>query len=104
MTDTRERLAGKRPCETIKITHGRRAVFVSVSRYPDGRPSEIFIDTAKAGTELKGIMHALAMSTSLALQHGCPMQEIVDALNNFNPGELPRSIGGALSELVGVPL
>jgi ribonucleoside-diphosphate reductase alpha chain len=93
----RELLPVRRSHETTKVKHGKRSVFVAVGRYPDGRPGEVFIDTAKEGTELCSLMDAFAMMVSLALQHGCPVDLVVKALKDFEPGQIPRTVADILS-------
>jgi ribonucleoside-diphosphate reductase alpha chain len=95
----RRGLPAKRVSENFKLTKGRHKIFVTVGYYPDGNPGEVFIDAAKEGTELRGIMNAFAMATSLALQHGCPLNEITESLRGFGEYELPSMVADVLKQV-----
>jgi len=56
----------------IRRSDGTMTVFVGVSRYPDGRPAELWLDTMKEGHELRTAHHAWARMVSVALQFGVP--------------------------------
>ena len=45
--------------------------------YPDGQPGEIFLKMAKEGSTVSGLMDTLATMTSLALQYGVPLRDLV---------------------------
>lgn len=50
-----------------------------VGEYPDGRPGEIFLDAAKQGTFINGILDGVALLTSKCLQFGMPLFELCDS-------------------------
>lgn len=50
------------------------------SHFKDGRPAEIFIDTAKAASEAADDARDIAILISLALQHGAPVDTIRHAV------------------------
>lgn len=95
---TREYLPPRRRSDTQKVVVNGRSVFVGFGYYPDGRLGEIFISTAKDGTELQGVAHAFAMLASLALQYGCPPSELADALRGYPATEIPHHVGKLLEE------
>lgn len=79
----RESLPLRRRCitQTVKIRPregNHQTVHYSVGLYPDGRPAELFIDVSKAGAALKGWCGEAGMMLSIALQHGTPLQTILD--------------------------
>ncbi len=53
-------------------------IFVQTGEYPDGRLGEIFLKADKAGSTISGLLDALSITTSLALQHGVPLETIVE--------------------------
>lgn len=55
-------------------------MFFTVGMYDDGRPGEVFIDVAKAGTALRAWAGSTAKLMSLMLQYGVPLHEMIDAL------------------------
>ena len=74
-------LRRKMPMERRSITHkfsiqGHEG-YITVGLYDDGLPGEIFIKMSKEGSTLSGIMDALALSMSMNLQYGVPLEVIV---------------------------
>jgi ribonucleoside-diphosphate reductase alpha chain len=57
---------------------------MAVGLYPDGRPGELFVDVAKAGTALRAWAGVAAKLLSLMLQYGVPLSEITEALDGTN--------------------
>jgi ribonucleoside-diphosphate reductase alpha chain len=61
---------------------------VHVGLYPDtGQPGEMFLKVAKQGSTLAGVMAAFALSVSMGLQHGVPLETFVEKFINdtFEP-------------------
>ncbi|MGA2509857.1 MAG: vitamin B12-dependent ribonucleotide reductase [Candidatus Acidiferrales bacterium] len=81
----------KLPAERNSITHkfsvGGHEGYITVGKYEDGQPGEIFIKMAKEGSTLSGIMDAFALSVSISLQYGVPLRALVDKFVNsrFEP-------------------
>ncbi len=61
--------------------------YITVGLYHDGRPGEVFIKMAKQGSTISGLMNSVAILTSIALQHGVPIQSISKKLElvRFEP-------------------
>jgi ribonucleoside-diphosphate reductase alpha chain len=85
------------PEERKSITH-RFAVdsmdgYLVVGLYEDGRPGEIFIYFQEEGTMARGMGQVFAVMTSLALQHGVPLDHIVRRLKGmqFEPRGLTKN-------------
>ena len=76
----REPLPDRRRSWTQKVRIAGQTVYMGVGEYADGRPGEIFIDVAKQGTFLRGVMAALARTISIALQCGADVEFVVQAL------------------------
>jgi ribonucleoside-diphosphate reductase alpha chain len=51
--------------------------YITVGLYPDGQPGEIFLKMAKEGSTVSGLMDTLATMTSIALQYGVPLRDLV---------------------------
>ncbi|MEP6909602.1 MAG: vitamin B12-dependent ribonucleotide reductase [Actinomycetota bacterium] len=51
--------------------------YIHVGLYEDGTPGDIFVDIAKEGTTLAGLMNAFMISVSLGLQYGVPLEVYV---------------------------
>ena len=62
-------------------------VYLRTGEYPDGTLGEIFIDIAKEGATLKGVLGCFAIAVSKGLQYGVPLEEFVDTFTfqTFEP-------------------
>ena len=83
----RHKLPSERSSITHKFSIGGHEGYLTVGKYEDGNPGEIFIKMAKEGSTLSGIMDAFALSVSIALQYGVPLRALVDKFVNsrFEP-------------------
>jgi len=83
----RKKLPSERNSITHKFSVGGHEGYLTVGKYDDGNPGEIFIKMAKEGSTLSGIMDAFALSVSIALQYGVPLRALVDKFCNsrFEP-------------------
>lgn len=73
----RRKLASERLSITHKFAIGNHEGYLTIGLYEDGTPGEIFIKMSKEGSTLSGIMDALALTISLCLQYGVPLEVIV---------------------------
>ena len=83
----RRKLPSERNSITHKFSVGGHEGYITVGMYADGHPGEIFIEMAKEGSTLSGIMDAFALSVSISLQYGVPLRALVDKFVNsrFEP-------------------
>lgn len=83
----RRTLPAKRRGFTQKAKINGQAVFVRTGEYGDGTLGEIFIDMAKEGATMRSMMNCFAISVSIGLQYGVPLEEFVDkfAFTKFDP-------------------
>src|SRR5256886_1104132 len=51
--------------------------YIHVGLYEDSTPGDIFVDIAKEGTTLAGLMNSIMISVSLGLQYGVPLEVYV---------------------------
>jgi ribonucleoside-diphosphate reductase alpha chain len=79
----REKLPNRRTGYTQKAVVGGHKLYVKTGNYPDGRLGEIFIDMHKEGAAFRSVMNALAISVSVGLQYGVPLEEFVEAFTFF---------------------
>ncbi|GBD13608.1 Vitamin B12-dependent ribonucleoside-diphosphate reductase [bacterium HR24] len=91
----RERLPDERRSITHKFQVGDQEGYITVGLYDDGRPGEIFIKMAKEGSTVSGLMDAVALLTSVALQYGVPVDDLARKLKNtrfepYGPTNNPR--------------
>ncbi|ASP33052.1 vitamin B12-dependent ribonucleotide reductase [Labrenzia sp. VG12] len=82
-----EKLPGRRKGYTQKAKIGGHTVFLRTGEYDDGRLGEIFLDMNKEGSALRAFINNFAISVSLGLQYGVPLEEYVDAFTftKFEP-------------------
>ena len=62
----------------------------SESSIDDGTPGDIFVDIAKDGTTMAGLMNSLMIAVSMGLQYGVPPEVYVSKLSHlrFEPSGL----------------
>ncbi len=73
----RRRLPDDRVEVGRKFRVGDYEGYIHVGVYDDGTPGDIFIDIAKEGTTLAGLMNSFMISVSLGLQYGVPLEVYV---------------------------
>jgi ribonucleoside-diphosphate reductase alpha chain len=72
------RLAGKRTGYNYAATIGGQRIFFRTGEYENGQIGEIFIDMFKAGASYKSLLNCFAVSVSLGLQYGVPLEKFVE--------------------------
>ncbi len=84
---SQEKLPGRRKGYTQKAKIGGHTIFLRTGEYDDGRLGEIFLDMNKEGSALRAFINNFAISISLGLQYGVPLEEYVDAFTftKFEP-------------------
>ena len=92
-TAVRRKLPDERESITHKFGVGGHEGYITVGKYEDGSPGEIFIVMAKEGSTISGLMDSFATMTSLALQHGVPLQLLVDKFTHtrFEPSGFTKN-------------
>src|SRR5438876_1611312 len=92
-TALRRKLPDERESITHKFSIGGHEGYITVGKYEDGAPGEIFITMAKEGSTISGLMDSFATMTSLALQHGVPLQLLVDKFTHtrFEPSGFTKN-------------
>ena len=73
----RRRLPDDRAEVGRKFRVGDYEGYIHVGLYEDGTPGDIFVDIAKEGTTLAGLMNSIMISVSLGLQYGVPLEVYV---------------------------
>jgi hypothetical protein len=79
----RQKLPKMRTAKTFSFRVADCHGYVTVGEYEDGRPGELFLQVAKQGSTLAGIMDAFAISVSHGLQYGVPLEAFVDMFTNM---------------------
>ncbi len=83
----RDKMPARRKGYTQKAVVGGHKVYLRTGEYADGRLGEIFIDMHKEGAGFRAMMNNFAISVSVGLQYGVPLDEYVDAFTftKFEP-------------------
>ncbi|HVZ99743.1 MAG TPA: hypothetical protein VG841_05470 [Caulobacterales bacterium] len=83
----RRRLPDRRKGYIQKATVGGHKVYLHTGEYDDGALGEIFIDLHKEGAAFRSLMNNFAISLSIGLQYGVPLEEYCDAFlfTRFEP-------------------
>jgi ribonucleoside-diphosphate reductase alpha chain len=83
----RRRLPNRRKGYTQKAIVGGHKVYLRTGEYEDGHLGEIFIDMHKEGAAFRSLMNNFAISISIGLQYGVPLEEFVEAFTftRFEP-------------------
>jgi ribonucleoside-diphosphate reductase alpha chain len=87
MPKPRQRLPDRRKGYIQKATVGGHKVYLHTGEFDDGSLGEIFIDMHKEGAAFRSLMNNFAISVSLGLQYGVPLEEYADAFvfTRFEP-------------------
>jgi ribonucleoside-diphosphate reductase alpha chain len=74
----RRRLPDERKSITHKFNISGYEGYLTVGLFDDGSPGELFVRMAKTGSMVNGLMDSFALSTSLSLQYGVPLNVLID--------------------------
>ncbi|MEJ8755621.1 vitamin B12-dependent ribonucleotide reductase [Pontibacter sp. H259] len=83
----RRKLPDKRNGFTQKAKIDGHTVYIRTGEYADGSLGELFIDMYKEGASFRSILNCFAISVSLGLQYGVPLEEFVNrfTFTRFEP-------------------
>jgi len=78
---------------THKFSIGGTKGYLTVGQFDDGQPGEVFIQMAKAGSTVNGLMDTVGTLLSLCLQYGVPLDTLVKKFTHvrFEPEGLTRN-------------
>ena len=67
--------------------------YITVGLYADGQPGELFVQMSKEGSTIGGLMDTVATLTSIALQYGVPLENLVKkfAFQRFEPSGFTKN-------------
>lgn len=86
----RTKLPKTRDSITHKFRIGDNEGYLTVGLFPDGKPGELFIRLNREGNAISGFADGVCIATSIALQHGVPLDLFVKKYRNtkFEPSGL----------------
>ncbi len=89
----RHRMPDTRVSLTHKFEIAGHEGYITVGLFESGQPGELFIQMAKEGSTIGGLMDTVATLTSLALQYGVPLESLVKkfAYQRFEPSGFTKN-------------
>jgi hypothetical protein len=93
-------LPQRRHAESFTVVHWDQPFVVTVGFFDDGTPGEVFIDSRKTGGDVEAVARDAAVTLSLGLQHGVPIESIRHAVTRNGASGAPASIIGAVVDAV----
>jgi ribonucleoside-diphosphate reductase alpha chain len=90
---SRKRMPDTRVSLTHKFEIAGHEGYITVGLYENGQPGELFIQMAKEGSTIGGLMDTVATLTSIALQYGVPLESLVKkfAYARFEPSGFTKN-------------
>ncbi|MEZ5332889.1 MAG: hypothetical protein R2991_12760 [Thermoanaerobaculia bacterium] len=79
----RRKLPKVRPSRTISFRVGEAKGYLTAGEYPEDGLGEIFVKLGKQGSTLSGLLDAFAISVSIGLQYGVPLDAFVSKFMNM---------------------
>jgi ribonucleoside-diphosphate reductase alpha chain len=83
----RHRMPDDRNAITHKFSIAEHEGYLTVGQFDNGQPGEMFIHISKEGSTVSGLMDAVGVLTSMALQSGVPLETLVKKFSHtrFEP-------------------
>ena len=96
-------LPQRRRAETFDLRFWNQRFTFTAGFFPDGTLGEVFIDSLKSGGDAEAIAKDAAVSLSLALQYGVPIDVIRHAVTRDASGEAASILGAIADRLSAIP-
>jgi len=92
-TRTRRPMPDTRMSLTHKFEIAGHEGYITAGLYDDGQPGEVFVQMSKEGSTIGGLMDTVATLTSMSLQYGVPLEQLVNkfAYQRFEPSGYTRN-------------
>jgi ribonucleoside-diphosphate reductase alpha chain len=83
----KRKMPARRHGLTVEARVSGHQIFLRTGEYDDGRLGEIFIDMHKEGATLRSLLNCFAISVSMGLQYGVPLEDYVEkfTFTRFEP-------------------
>jgi ribonucleoside-diphosphate reductase alpha chain len=78
----RRRLPDEREAITHKFSIAGHEGYITVGKFEDGTPGEVFITMSKEGSTVSGLMDSFATAISLAFQYGVPLKVLINKFSH----------------------
>jgi len=89
----RTRMPETRQAVTHKFDIAGHEGYLTVGFFEDGRAGELFVQMAKEGSTIGGLMDTIGTLTSIALQYGVPLETLVEKFSHqrFEPSGFTKN-------------
>jgi len=89
----RNALPDERAAVNHKAVVGGQKMYLTCGQYDDGRIGEIFLKVGKEGSTIAGFADAFAVTVSVALQYGVPLEVLTEKmrLTHFEPNGMTEN-------------
>ncbi|MFP4069355.1 MAG: vitamin B12-dependent ribonucleotide reductase [Opitutales bacterium] len=89
----RRKLPDTRQSLTHKFSIAGSEGYITIGKYDDGSPGEVFIQMSKAGSTINGLMDCIGTLVSLCLQYGVPLETLVKKFSHvrFEPEGMTKN-------------
>ncbi|MDQ8193789.1 vitamin B12-dependent ribonucleotide reductase [Coraliomargarita sp. SDUM461004] len=89
----RRKLPDTRESITHKFSIAGSEGYITIGKFEDGQPGEVFIQMAKAGSTINGLMDTVGTLVSLCLQYGVPLETLVKKFSHvrFEPEGMTKN-------------
>lgn len=83
----RRHMPSTRQSETHKFVVGGTEGYLTLGMFEDGSMGEMFVTASKQGATIDGLLNAIAIITSVAIQHGVPLELLAEKMigSRFEP-------------------
>jgi ribonucleoside-diphosphate reductase alpha chain len=95
----RERLPNRRLSESFSFELNNLRYMATISRFGDGRVGEVFLTNTKPSSQSDVNARDASIAASLALQHGCTVDELRRAVLRDSQGRPSSPLGAALDKI-----
>jgi hypothetical protein len=96
---TRNRLPNRRVSETFGLEVAGLKYTCTISRLPDGRCCELFLNNHKSNSSADNTARDAAIIASIALQYGADVETIRKGLSRDSLGRATSPVGAALDRV-----
>jgi ribonucleoside-diphosphate reductase alpha chain len=89
----RRKLSDTRASITHKFSIGNTEGYLTIGKFEDGKAGEVFIQMAKAGSTINGLMDCIGTLISLCLQYGVPLETLIKKFSHvrFEPEGMTKN-------------
>jgi ribonucleoside-diphosphate reductase alpha chain len=95
---SRKHLPNRRRATTLTVEHGLPFT-ATFGHFADGKVGEVFLQNHKPGSQADSNARDSAVAASLALQYGCPLEVLRNALLRDSQGRPSTPLGAALDAI-----